>query len=103
MGLKSPASETAEFVSVFRSGSCSEKGPKQYMEDEYICVDDLHEHLGQMENLPSPGAFYGVCNLLSLISFCVVFFWSDNHTSLPPMNFPYHMTKAILFTSFLSC
>ncbi|ONH95263.1 hypothetical protein PRUPE_7G060000 [Prunus persica] len=60
MGLKSPASETAEFVSVFRSGSCSEKGPKQYMEDEYICVDDLHEHLGQMENLPSPGAFYGV-------------------------------------------
>ncbi|VVA38731.1 PREDICTED: probable phosphatase 2C [Prunus dulcis] len=55
MGLKSPASETAEFVSVFRSGSCSEKGPKQYMEDEYICVDDLHEHLGQMENLPSPG------------------------------------------------
>ncbi|KAM1062442.1 hypothetical protein ACFX13_027429 [Malus domestica] len=60
VGLKSPASETAEFVFVFRSGSCSEKGPKQYMEDEYICVDNLSDRIGEIENLPSPGAFYGV-------------------------------------------
>ncbi|KAL6226902.1 hypothetical protein ACLB2K_000861 [Fragaria x ananassa] len=59
-GFKSPSVETSEFVSVFRSGSCSEKGPKQYMEDEYICVDDLEGHLGDSVNLPSHGAFYGV-------------------------------------------
>lgn len=59
-GLKSPSVETSEFVSVFRSGSCSEKGPKQYMEDEYICIDDLEEHLGALANLPSHGAFYGI-------------------------------------------
>lgn len=62
--MKSPSIETSEFISVFRSGSCSEKGPKQYMEDEYICVDDLEEHLGASVNLPSHGAFYGVCVLL---------------------------------------
>lgn len=27
------------------------------MEDEFICVDDLSQHLA---SLPSPGAFYGV-------------------------------------------
>lgn len=30
------------------------------MEDEYICVDDLHERLGGAPIFPSPGAFYGV-------------------------------------------
>ncbi|XP_028776708.1 probable protein phosphatase 2C 47 isoform X2 [Neltuma alba] len=48
------AEDKSEFSPVFRSGSCSEKGPKQYMEDEFIAVDILHE------NLPSPGAFYGI-------------------------------------------
>ncbi|KAF5751245.1 protein phosphatase 2C 47 [Tripterygium wilfordii] len=57
---KSPPGENSGFVPVFRSGSCSEKGPKQYMEDEYICLDNLQEHLGQAEDFPSPGAFYGV-------------------------------------------
>ncbi|KAG9129109.1 hypothetical protein Leryth_006373 [Lithospermum erythrorhizon] len=45
---------------MFRSGSCSEIGPKQYMEDEFICVDDLHQHLAGKKELPYPAAFYGV-------------------------------------------
>ncbi|KAI4327854.1 hypothetical protein L6164_020266 [Bauhinia variegata] len=60
IGLKSAPEQKSEFQPVFRSGSCSEKGPKQYMEDEYICVDDLSENLGPGANIPSPGAFYGV-------------------------------------------
>ncbi|KAL8122177.1 putative protein phosphatase 2C 47 [Apium graveolens] len=60
IGIKSPPVENAEFIPVLRSGSCSEIGPKTYMEDEYICVDDLHERLGGDPNFPSPGAFYGV-------------------------------------------
>ncbi|XVE87556.1 hypothetical protein DITRI_Ditri18aG0127100 [Diplodiscus trichospermus] len=61
VGLKSqPSSENSGFLPVFRSGSCSEKGPKQYMEDEFICVDNLFQYLGSAANFPSPGAFYGV-------------------------------------------
>ncbi|CAL5326585.1 unnamed protein product [Camellia sinensis] len=41
-------------------GSCSEMGPKTFMEDEFICVDNLREHLGAALDFPSPGAFYGV-------------------------------------------
>ncbi|GAB4833029.1 hypothetical protein Ancab_007052 [Ancistrocladus abbreviatus] len=52
------------FLPVFRSGSCAERGPKQYMEDEHVCIDNLHEHLhkhrGASASFPSPGAFYGV-------------------------------------------
>ncbi|KAL0014828.1 hypothetical protein SO802_001897 [Lithocarpus litseifolius] len=59
-GLKSPSNEKSGFLPIFRSGSCSEKGPKQYMEDEYISVDNLHEHLGTAAKFPSPCAFYGV-------------------------------------------
>ncbi|XP_017227625.1 probable protein phosphatase 2C 47 [Daucus carota subsp. sativus] len=58
--MKSPPVEQTEFIPVLRSGSCSEIGPKPYMEDEFICVDDLHECLGGASNFPSPGAFYGV-------------------------------------------
>lgn len=46
---------------MIRSGSCAEKGPKQYMEDEHICIDDLLQYLDGIEGFPSPGAFYGVC------------------------------------------
>ncbi|EPS57770.1 hypothetical protein M569_17047, partial [Genlisea aurea] len=53
-------SKDSGFVPAFRSGSCSEIGPKAYMEDEYICVDNLSEHLGKASGFPSPGAFYGV-------------------------------------------
>lgn len=66
MGFKPPP-ENSGFIPVFRSGSCSEKGPKQYMEDEFICVDDLRQHLGAAANLSSQGAFYGVCKLLLVL------------------------------------
>ncbi|KAK6150290.1 hypothetical protein DH2020_015222 [Rehmannia glutinosa] len=58
-GIKS-SSKDSGFLPKFRSGSCSEMGPKPYMEDEYICVDNLSEHLGSANSFPSPGAFYGV-------------------------------------------
>ncbi|XP_028781504.1 probable protein phosphatase 2C 47 [Neltuma alba] len=65
--MKTPTTTTtttedkSEFSPVFRSGSCSEKGPKQYMEDEFIAVDTLHENLPPAtHHLPSPGAFYGI-------------------------------------------
>ncbi|KAL4645742.1 hypothetical protein ACB092_02G256000 [Castanea dentata] len=60
LGLKSPSDEKSGFLPMFRSGSCSEKGPKQYMEDEYISVDNLREHLGTAAKFSSPCAFYGV-------------------------------------------
>ncbi|KAH0456289.1 hypothetical protein IEQ34_014196 [Dendrobium chrysotoxum] len=48
------------FLPVFRSGSYSDIGPKPYMEDEHICIDDILSHLGIGTDLPAPGAFYGV-------------------------------------------
>ncbi|XP_077241879.1 putative protein phosphatase 2C 27 [Tasmannia lanceolata] len=62
IGAKSPSDgqSGSGFLPVFRSGSCSERGPKQYMEDEHICIDNLLEHLGESMDFPSPGAFYGV-------------------------------------------
>jgi len=48
------------FVPTFRSGSCAEIGPKQNMEDEHICIDNLVEHLSPDCEFPSPSAFYGV-------------------------------------------
>ncbi|EEF40718.1 protein phosphatase 2c, putative [Ricinus communis] len=60
ISLKSPSTENSGFLPIFRSGSCSEKGPKQYMEDEYICVDNLPKHLPTVVDCPAPGAFYGV-------------------------------------------
>ncbi|KAK1324899.1 putative protein phosphatase 2C 27 [Acorus calamus] len=56
----SPLDGESNFLPIFRSGSCSEIGPKQFMEDEHICIDNLVEHIGSSANIPSPGAFYGV-------------------------------------------
>ncbi|XP_072963704.1 probable protein phosphatase 2C 27 isoform X1 [Typha angustifolia] len=56
----SPTEELSSFLPVFRSGSCSEIGPKPFMEDEHVCIDNLVEHLGASAGFPSPGAFYGV-------------------------------------------
>ncbi|KAL5820974.1 hypothetical protein ACOSQ3_022856 [Xanthoceras sorbifolium] len=58
--LKPPAVENSGFQPVYRSRSCSEKGPKQFLEDEFICIDNLHDHLGSDLNFLYPGAFYGV-------------------------------------------
>ncbi|KDP36768.1 hypothetical protein JCGZ_08059 [Jatropha curcas] len=57
---KSPSDEKSNFLPVFRSGSSAEGGPKQFMEDEHICIDNLIEHLGSTANFPTPAAFYGV-------------------------------------------
>lgn len=61
-GIKSPSDINSSFQPIFRSGSCAEKGPKQYMEDEHICIDNLAHHLGEIAGSPSFGAFYGVCS-----------------------------------------
>ncbi|KAK9270413.1 hypothetical protein L1049_025992 [Liquidambar formosana] len=60
VGIKSPSDGKSGYLPVFRSGSCAERGPKQYMEDEHICIDNLIEHLAATADFPSPGAFYGV-------------------------------------------
>ncbi|MCH81843.1 putative protein phosphatase 2C 27-like, partial [Trifolium medium] len=58
-GSKSSSEDKTEFLPIFRSGNCAEKGPKQYMEDEHIRIDDLIQHIGSASNIPFPGAFYG--------------------------------------------
>lgn len=59
-GPESPQNVSSAFSPAFRSGSCSEIGPKPYMEDEFICIDDLQEHLDVKSDHPLNGAFYGV-------------------------------------------
>lgn len=59
-GSKSSSENKPDFVPIFRSGSCAERGPKQYMEDEHVRMDDLTQHMGSASNVPFPGAFYGV-------------------------------------------
>ncbi|WOL07238.1 putative protein phosphatase 2C 47 [Canna indica] len=60
LALISPQEPKTGFLPIFRSGSCSEIGPKPSMEDQHIRIDNLVNHLGASANFPSPGAFYGV-------------------------------------------
>lgn len=60
---KSSSEDKTEFLPVLRSGSCAERGPKDYMEDEHVCIDNLCDHLDAVAELPTPGAFYGVQRL----------------------------------------
>jgi len=53
-------SSILQFVPCIRSGSFSDIGPRTYMEDEHICIDDLSLHLGSSFKFPKPSAFYGV-------------------------------------------
>ncbi|GMJ01339.1 Type 2C protein phosphatase 49 [Hibiscus trionum] len=48
------------FVPEIRSGSFADIGPRRYMEDEHIRIDDLSSHLGTLYKFPKPSAFYGV-------------------------------------------
>lgn len=68
--MKSP-DEKSEFLPVYRSGSCAEQGPKQFMEDEHVCIDDLVEHLGAAAECSSLGAFYGVSVSSNLTQRCM--------------------------------
>ncbi|KAI3816931.1 hypothetical protein L1987_10716 [Smallanthus sonchifolius] len=45
VGVKSDSDVESEYMPMIRSGSCAEKGPKEYMEDEHICIDNLLERL----------------------------------------------------------
>ncbi|KAL1341241.1 hypothetical protein HN51_027726 [Arachis hypogaea] len=49
-----------QFVPCIRSGSFADIGPRRYMEDEHIRIDDLSSHLGSLHTFPKPSAFYGV-------------------------------------------
>lgn len=58
--IECTSEEKSVFLPVFRSGSCAEIGPKQYMEDEHIRIDNLLDYFGESSKFTSPGAFYGV-------------------------------------------
>ncbi|XAR61458.1 Phosphoprotein phosphatase [Bertholletia excelsa] len=49
-----------QFVPSIRSGSFTDIGPRKYMEDEHIRIDDLSAHMGSLFRFPKPSAFYGV-------------------------------------------
>ncbi|XAR49734.1 Phosphoprotein phosphatase [Bertholletia excelsa] len=49
-----------KFVPSIRSGSHTDKGYRNYNEDEHICIDDLSAHLGYLFGCPIPSAFYAV-------------------------------------------
>ncbi|KAE8723230.1 putative protein phosphatase 2C 47 [Hibiscus syriacus] len=53
-------STVLQFIPRIRSGSFADIGPRRYMEDEHIRVDDLSSHLGSLSKFPKPCAFYGV-------------------------------------------
>lgn len=56
----SEESALIEFIPSIRSGSFADIGPRRYMEDEHIRIDDLSGHLGSSLTCPTPSAFYGV-------------------------------------------
>lgn len=70
LSINSPSGRDSDFLPVFRSGSCAEKGVKQFMEDEHICIDNLVEELGAgaPATFPRAGAFYGVSYFI--VSYC---------------------------------
>ncbi|KAF5455451.1 hypothetical protein F2P56_025024 [Juglans regia] len=53
-------SSILQFMPSVRSGSFADIGPRRYMEDEHIHIDDLSSHLGSVFEFPKPSAFYGV-------------------------------------------
>lgn len=55
-----PESIVPQFVPSIRSGSFADIGPRKFMEDEHICMDDLSTQLGSPYRFPKPSAFYGL-------------------------------------------
>lgn len=51
--------ESLQFIPSIRSGSFADIGPRNFMEDEHIRIDNLSTHLGSLFRCPSPSAFYG--------------------------------------------
>ncbi|KAL0436023.1 UNVERIFIED_CONTAM: putative protein phosphatase 2C 47 [Sesamum radiatum] len=60
LDVKPPETPVLQFVPSIRSGSFADIGPRRYMEDEHIRIDDLSAHLGSLISFPQPSAFYGV-------------------------------------------
>ncbi|KAL3652962.1 hypothetical protein CASFOL_002643 [Castilleja foliolosa] len=59
--VKPPETPVQQFVPSIRSGGFADIGPRRYMEDEHIRIDNLSTHLGSLDvNFPEPSAFYGV-------------------------------------------
>lgn len=56
----SPDTTILQFVPSIRSGSFADIGPRRFMEDEHIRIDDLSAHQGSLVRFPKPCAFYGV-------------------------------------------
>ncbi|KAL1189280.1 putative protein phosphatase 2C 49 [Cardamine amara subsp. amara] len=54
------SSSVSFYVPVIRSGSYADIGPRRFMEDEHICIDDLSSRVGSLYELPKPSAFYAV-------------------------------------------
>ncbi|XP_074575680.1 putative protein phosphatase 2C 2 isoform X2 [Curcuma longa] len=52
--------ESLRFIPSIRSGSFADIGPRKFMEDEHIRIDNLSMHLGTLFKCPTPSAFYGV-------------------------------------------
>ncbi|XP_022770757.1 probable protein phosphatase 2C 49 isoform X1 [Durio zibethinus] len=53
-------STVLQFEPSIRSGSFADIGPRRYMEDEHIRIDDLSSNLGSHFKFPKPSAFFGV-------------------------------------------
>lgn len=68
-------SSVLQFVPSIRSGSFADIGPRRYMEDEHIRIDDLSSHMGSLFNFPTPSAFYGVIALLANVATALIW-WS---------------------------
>lgn len=69
--ITDPSVETTtvvQFVPDIRSGSFADIGPRRFMEDEHIRIDDISSHLGPLFKFPKPSAFYGV--IISVLALC---------------------------------
>ncbi|KAM1745404.1 hypothetical protein FF1_012159 [Malus domestica] len=53
-------SSAVKFVPNIHSGSHSDIGPRDSMDDEHIRIDDLSAHVGALFKCPFPSAFYAV-------------------------------------------
>lgn len=58
--VKSPEAEIMQYFPSIRSGGFADIGPRRYMEDQHIKIDDLSMYLGSDVIIPKPNAFYGV-------------------------------------------
>lgn len=61
--MTSPEAAIMQYFPSIRSGSFADIGPRRYMEDQHIRIDDLSVHLGSNLRFPKPNAFYGVSTL----------------------------------------